>query len=86
MKKVPDLQVNAIQCGKCGDTIFSRARHDFRSCSCGGCHIDGGFDYIKCSGNPAMITQKSVTLKGVTKKMLYDDWALMKDKYGVIRG
>lgn len=29
------MKINALQCGKCGDIIFSRARHDMRFCSCG---------------------------------------------------
>ena len=38
---------NAIQCKHCGDVIESKHRHDFVSCSCGCCCVDGGLDYIR---------------------------------------
>ena len=34
----------------CGDTIFSRTRHDFRSCYCGNLSVDGGPFYHDDSG------------------------------------
>lgn len=34
----------------CGDTIFSRDQHDFRSCYCGNVSIDGGPFYRDDSG------------------------------------
>ena len=34
-----------IRCPKCGDKLFSWTTHDFQTCSCGQCFIDGGFDY-----------------------------------------
>ena len=36
---------NAIKCLKCGDEIESKHRHDFVSCKCGACFVDGGRDY-----------------------------------------
>ena len=41
------ITVSTIQCPKCKDTIYSRTRHDFRSCSCKSIFIDGGLDYTK---------------------------------------
>ena len=38
---------NAIQCKHCGDIIESTSCHDFVSCSCGCCSVDGGLDYLK---------------------------------------
>ena len=38
---------NAIQCKKCGDIIESIDRHDFKTCSCGSCSVDGGHDYLR---------------------------------------
>ena len=40
---------NAIQCKKCGDIIESVDRHDFKTCSCGACSVDGGYDYLRRS-------------------------------------
>lgn len=38
---------NAIKCNHCGDVIDSTYRHQFVTCSCGCCSIDGGFDYLR---------------------------------------
>jgi len=38
---------NVIQCKKCGDIIESTYRHDYKTCSCGSCSIDGGHDYLR---------------------------------------
>lgn len=46
------LTVNAIQCKLCGDVIQSKYRHDFVTCSCGACSVDGGLDYARRSGDP----------------------------------
>jgi len=42
--------INASKCLMCGDTIFSRSRHDFRSCYCGNLSVDGGPFYHDDSG------------------------------------
>ena len=38
---------NAIQCNLCGDIIESTYRHDFVTCKCGSCSVDGGLDYLR---------------------------------------
>ena len=38
---------NAIQCKLCGDIIESVSVHDFKTCSCGACSVDGGHDYLR---------------------------------------
>lgn len=40
-----------IKCLKCGDIIESKYRHNFISCSCGACFVDGGNDYCRVGGN-----------------------------------
>jgi len=75
------FKVNAIQCLKCRDVIFSRARHDYRSCSCGKTAIDGGFDYTRLIGSYSEPVKLALI---VTKKQLYDDWNNRTDKYGKI--
>ena len=42
---------NRINCLKCGDIIESEHRHDYKTCSCGACAVDGGCDYLRRSGN-----------------------------------
>lgn len=57
-KRRPKLKRNAIQCNRCGDVIESRFTHDFVTCRCGACSVDGGLSYqrILCKD------QKDVTL------------------------
>ena len=38
---------NAIQCNLCGDIIESTYRHNFVTCTCGCCSVDGGLDYLR---------------------------------------
>ena len=38
---------NAIQCRHCGDIIESTRRHNFVTCSCKCCSVDGGLDYLR---------------------------------------
>lgn len=38
---------NAIQCKNCGDIIESVSIHDFKTCSCGACSVDGGHCYFR---------------------------------------
>jgi len=73
--------VYAVICPYCHDTIYSRARHDMRFCSCEQTSIDGGFNYMKigCIG----ITPISILLcVHATRRELYDDWNRSYDKYG----
>ena len=42
--------VNKIKCKKCGDTIESTYRHDFKFCKCGAVAVDGGKDYLRRLG------------------------------------
>lgn len=38
---------NSAVCGKCGDHIESKNRHDFKWCKCGNVAVDGGKDYVR---------------------------------------
>lgn len=40
---------NAIKCNLCNTVVESKHRHDFASCSCGGCSADGGTMYLRRS-------------------------------------
>lgn len=79
------MEIQAIKCMICNNTIFSRARHDFRTCECGNVSIDGGFDYTKVSVGNGEYVPVQLTIDNVTEKILYDDWNTAKDKYGVIK-
>jgi hypothetical protein len=78
--------VYGVKCKLCRDTIYSRARHDFRYCSCGNVFVDGGqYDVgrqglnVKDSFTPAFMN-----LEEVDKKDLYQDWNGQTDKYGLV--
>ena len=51
---------NRIQCNLCSDLIFSKHRHDYRTCKCGACSVDGGNSYFKRSGTD--YTDKSIVI------------------------
>lgn len=45
---------NSIKCKHCGDIIISKNTHDFVTCKCGCCSVDGGNSYIRrCFTNSA---------------------------------
>ena len=41
------IVANAAKCLSCGDSIYSAFRHDYTTCSCGNCSLDGGCDYFR---------------------------------------
>ena len=52
---------NAIRCNICGDEIEPKHRHDFVTCKCGACSVDGGHDYLRrCFKSPDCFTDISV--------------------------
>jgi len=78
------MRVNCVKCLKCGNIIFSRAIHDFRSCTCESVSVDGGFDYMKVCGDRGNFEFVRKNMK-VTKDELYKDWNYSRDKFGVIK-
>lgn len=51
----------AVQCKKCGDIIESKSVHDFVTCSCVACSVDGGHEYLRrCDNLEDMIEQSIV--------------------------
>ncbi len=79
--------VKAIKCPKCKETIFSRALHDFHSCSCKTVSIDGGFDYTRVLFSPIMRKPPEIFEIEVeqTPMELYEDWNTQTDKFGIIQ-
>jgi len=77
------MKVMAVKCLKCGDTIYSRAQHDFHYCSCKSVGIDGGRQYTRIIGDIKDIQEKQINIKA-SQKELYEDWNLKRDKYGLI--
>jgi hypothetical protein len=78
--------VHAVRCRKCGDIIYSRARHDFRWCSCQSVAVDGGFEYTKICGNSEDIeTFEHPFSIDASEVELYNDWNGYSNKYGKIK-
>lgn len=80
------MEVNALKCLMCGDIIYSRARHDFRYCTCGNIYIDGGFDYCKIGFiYKDKHESKKINIDINNKGELFNDWNKHQDKYGLIK-
>jgi len=45
------IRINKIKCNECNDEIESKDRHDFVTCSCGNCSVDGGTEYLRRVGS-----------------------------------
>jgi len=76
--------VAALQCGQCRDTIFSRTRHDCRTCGCGALFVDGGFDYFRTrckKGVPHTSLRLDII---VSREELHKDWNTGTDRFGKI--
>lgn len=84
MNKKSKTLVSCIICPSCKDIIYSRARHDFRWCSCKEVAVDGGQDYFKVvfNKNIPKTVKKYVE---ASKKELYDDWDKGLNKFGIIK-
>ena len=54
---------NAIRCNLCEDIIESTYRHDFVTCKCGSCSVDGGLDRLRWgfAHSRADVTELSAT-------------------------
>lgn len=84
MARASKLKITCIECPSCNDIIYSRARHDMRSCSCGKVFIDGGFDYCRVGFKDK--SPKYITVEvDFTKEELYKDWNEQIDKCGLIK-
>jgi hypothetical protein len=84
------MVISGIKCLKCGDIIYSRSHHDFHWCSCKSCAVDGGFDYLKITGNKEDWELKQINIlenktDDEVKKLLFNDWNKRKNKYGTIK-
>lgn len=78
------MKLIAVRCTECLDTIYSRARHDMRYCTCKKTAIDGGQDnpYYQVLGLAEAV---DLEIADINIKVLYDDWNKSIDKYGLIR-
>jgi hypothetical protein len=78
------MKIKAIECGACGDVVYSRAPEDYRECECGSVSASGGQQYAKFH-SPSADSHKKVIIDVDTDMFnLYNDWEEMADTYGVI--
>ena len=57
----PEIIHNRGRCKLCGDIIESTDRHEFVTCRCGACSVDGGHDYLRrCLVSPDYFEELSV--------------------------
>lgn len=47
--------MSKIKCDLCNDIIESKYRHDFVTCKCGACSVDGGNEYLRILGDLSKI-------------------------------
>lgn len=69
--KIEMILENKIKCIKCGDVIKSVYQHDFKTCSCGACSVDGGKFYLRRVGNDEDFEELSVTNIFIAPKEKY---------------
>lgn len=60
------IKRNAGRCRKCGDIIESTYTHNFVTCSCGACSVDGGKSYLRRCGWPEDFEELSEVEEGPT--------------------
>lgn len=84
------MKVQVYRCKRCDDRIYSRAKYDLRSCSCGSLIVDGGHsDGINWVNERIMgetIPKPEWIVIDVTEPLLFDDWNMKRDKLGLIKG
>lgn len=79
------MKVKGIKCPYCKEIIYSRARHDFRRCSCRKIFVDGGREYLKYGGEELENIEIYEIELEVENKELIKDWNNFKKKYGCIK-
>ena len=60
------ILVNKIRCKKCGEEIESTYTHDFRSCKCGACAVDGGHEYLPVSYTHLDVYKRQLVTRSAT--------------------
>jgi hypothetical protein len=84
MKKPTKTRVTTVTCSKCATETYSRTRHDYHLCECGGTMVDGGFDYLRYGSDPGYARPLiRIRYVNATRKELYDDWNTHEEKFGV---
>ena len=81
------ITVRGFKCLMCGDTVISRAQHDFVTCYCGNVSVDGGqkTDFFGVSIIDIDKSEFKQIKLDITFDDLYNDYNTEKNKYNLIR-
>lgn len=78
------MKILTAKCPDCGDQIYSRCNHDFRTCECGRMCVDAGPGVGRLMHkeiDKVVIEEVEVD---ATLKEIYADWNYNKNQYGVV--
>jgi hypothetical protein len=78
-------RVTTVTCPQCKEELYSRAHHDFRSCSCGFTQVDGGFEYMRVCWKSGERPLRRIRYIPFTRQQCDDDYNLRIDKLGFIK-
>lgn len=81
------MTLKAVQCSSCGDKLYSRCPQDIQECHCTRTSLSGNPENptVKINGVKLLVpTIINIELKGVDPDVLYWDWELRADNFGVI--
>ncbi len=74
----------ACKCKFCEDILFSRDKHDYRTCSCGKLAVNGGLASLRTTSRNHYPEKVELVLE-VTEEELFTDWNSRKDEFGWVK-
>jgi hypothetical protein len=77
--------VNAYICPTCGDIVYSRTIHDYRTCSCGDISVYEGFNNPKIKYISDKSPEHLMLFIESTLGELWNDWNYNENKFGIIK-
>lgn len=78
------MKIKAIHCKTCDYVVYSRARHDFRSCKCGSVSVDGGPGYERLIyGSESVYDRVELDVPATTTE-LFNDWNNRLNNFGLV--
>ena len=75
--------IKAYRCKTCEDILFSRAKHDYRTCSCGKVAVNGGIEFLQVRSMNQYPEKVELDID-ITEEELFADWNSRRDKFGWI--
>ena len=78
------MNIKAYRCKVCEDILFSRAKHDYRTCSCGKISVNGGIEYLRVTSTNQFPDKVDLDVD-VTEEELFADWNSRRDEFGWVK-